>query len=246
MYDMDRHTKRKLKLNTKLHRTEINWIPIDVKGELYYTYSLDPLRVMKCDKNTADCQFVYEQPGTKEYPFVYSSDHLRGGTPWIQYRYPYYIGVAHNVVVTKAPSDNYSIYNSNLVVLCVDPWRIVYVSSNLELNGGLLTSTPVIRNQTIIMPFFYPAGIILRNSDVIDISGHLNDATGHVVRISGIKNILERVISSDINNNARMNAPPVRAVQQYVLESMKSSFLTWKFRGDITEGTVEQPGSVSL
>lgn len=244
MFDMNRNIKRRLKLNTKLHRTEINWIPIDVNGELYYTYSLDPLRVMKCDKTTGDCRFIYEQAGTQEHPFTYSSDHLRGGTPWVLYKYPYYIGVAHNVIVTISPQDNFSVYNANLVVLCVDPWKIVYVSGNLDFNGKWLLSAPVIRSQTILLPFFYPSGLILRNPDVIDVSGHLNDANGHIVRMSGIKSIMDQVIAKDKLSDKKVS--PVRAAQQYVLESLKSKYKTWRFRGDHLTGTVENPSVVAL
>ena len=244
MFDMNRNIKRKLQLNVKLQKTEINWIPIDVNGELYYTYSLDPLRGMKCDKATGDCRFIYEQPGSQSYPFTYTSDHLRGGTPWILYKYPYYIGVAHNVVVTKSPRDNFSVYNANLVVLSVDPWRLVYVSANLDFNSNWLLSAPVVRNQTIILPFFYPSGIILRNPDVIDVSGHLNDASGHIVRISGIKTIMDTIFAKEEDSYRKTSS--IRAAQQYVMESMKSHHKAWSFRGDYVTGTVEKPTSVLL
>lgn len=240
LYDIDRHVKKKLTLkNTKLLRTEINWIPLDVGGKLYYTYSLDPLRVMKCNQLTAVCQFVYEQDGAAQHPFVYSSDHLRGGTPWVLYQYPYYISVGHNVVVTKSPYLDYSVYNSNIMVLSVAPWRLVYVSGNIEYDNDWLNSTRVIRNQTIIDSFFYPSGILLRNDDVIDVSGHLNDAAGYILRLRGIKKLLDEVMSRD-NVNTDQSIPQVRTVQQYVMESVKSKYKRWKFAGDISEHTVEK------
>lgn len=151
IYDMNRHIKRKLKTNRDMPRTEINWIPLDVNGELYFTYSIDPLRVLKCDPNTGECKFVFEQKDSEKHPFVYSRDHLRGGTPWVLYKYPYYISMGHNVVVQT--NSHYSYYNANLLVLCVNPWRLVYVSRRLQFNHDWMTSTPIVRNHTILQPF---------------------------------------------------------------------------------------------
>ncbi|XP_067933957.1 uncharacterized protein [Watersipora subatra] len=240
LYDMDRHIKKKLTLNTKLLRTEINWIPLDIDGELYYTYSLDPLRVMKCDRETAACKFIYKQEGSAANPFVYTSDHLRGGTPWVLYKYPYYISVGHNVLVTTSPRLDYSLYNSNILVLSVKPWRLVYASSNIFYNQTWIRRLPIIRNQTILTGFFYPSGLIKRSDDVLDVSGHVNDAAGYIVRVRGIRQLMEKVISRDQENVAQLS-PAVRTAQQYIMQSGRNWFPKWKFRGDIIAGTVEKP-----
>ena len=237
---MDRHIKKKLTLNTKLLRTEINWIPLDIDGELYYTYSLDPLRVMKCDRETAACKFIYKQEGSAANPFVYTSDHLRGGTPWVLYKYPYYISVGHNVLVTTSPRLDYSLYNSNILVLSVKPWRLVYASSNIFYNQTWIRRLPIIRNQTILTGFFYPSGLIKRSDDVLDVSGHVNDAAGYIVRVRGIRQLMEKVISRDQENVAQLS-PAVRTAQQYIMHSGRNWFPKWKFRGDIIAGTVEKP-----
>lgn len=239
LYDMDKHIKRKLTLDTKLHRTEINWIPLDVRGELYYTYTLDPLRVMKCNRTTAECHFIYKQEGTNQNPFVYSIDHLRGGTPWVLYKYPYYISVGHNVLVTNQPHHDYSIYNSNLLVMCVDPWRLVYASRNILYNATWVTSKPIIRTQTIIASFFYPSGLIKRSDDIIDVSGHLNDAAGYILRFRGIQELMRSVMRRD-QGNVEKTVPEVRTAQQYIMESGKSWFKTWKFSGDMMAETVDK------
>lgn len=246
MYDLDRHIKKKITLNSQLHRTEINWIPLDVNGQLYFTYSLDPLRVMKCNRSTAACEYVFEQKGTTRNPFIYSSDHLRGGSPWILYKYPYYISVGHNVVVTKSPDINYSLYNANIIVMSVEPWKIVYVSKNIEFDSRWLNNTKVVRNHTILRSFFYPSGAILKNNDVLDVSGHVNDAAGHIIRIRGIQKLMDKVIYDD-NSNGYKSASLVRSVQQYVLEGSKAMYKNWKFFGDIVTGTVEaKPNPASL
>lgn len=245
LYDTDRHIKKKLTLNnTVLLRTEINWIPIDVNGELYFTYSLDPLRVMKCDRVTANCQFIYEQEGARQNPFVYSSDHLRGGTPWLLYKYPYYISIGHNVIVTQAPNEDYSVYNCNILVMSVKPWRVVYSSRNILFHSKWVTSRPIIRNHTILTSFFYPSGAIMRSDDILDVSGHLNDAAGYILRVRGIKELMDKIIHRD-QTNVGQTIPKVRTIQQYIMEAAKSWFVHWKFRGDIITGTVDKPTTSS-
>lgn len=239
IYDLNKHVKKELVLDRPMQRAEINWIPLDLNGELYFTYSLDPLRVAKCDTKSGQCRFVFEQKGADRQPFVYSSDHLRGGTPWVLYKYPYYISVAHSVLVTKKPLDSFSAYNANIVVLCVDPWRVVYVSRNIKLHPDWLNSSPLIRKHTITSPFFYPSGIIMWSDDVIDISGHLSDADGHIVRMRGLKKLIKGVIDRD-RRNRNGTVAVVRTSQQYLIESMKQDVAAdWVFFGDIIAGTVE-------
>ena len=194
---------------------------------------------MKCSKEDGDCHFVYEQDGSKENPFLYSSDHLRGGTPWVVYKYPYYISIAHNVASTYKPYQDFAIYNANLVVLNVEEWRVVYVSRNIAANTHWLQTDPVIRNHTIVTPFWYPTGIILQTPDIIDISCHLNDASGHILRLRGLENTLTQVIDTDMRIKTG-RGPQVRVIQQYVLESTKQQYKDeWVFMGDIVGKTVE-------
>lgn len=194
---------------------------------------------MKCSKEDGDCHFVYEQDGSKENPFLYSSDHLRGGTPWVVYKYPYYISIAHNVASTYKPYQDFAIYNANLVVLNVEEWRVVYVSRNIAANTHWLQTDPVIRNHTIVTPFWYPTGIILQTPDIIDISCHLNDASGHILRLRGLEKTLTQVIDTDMRIKTG-RGPQVRVIQQYVLESTKQLYKDeWVFMGDIVGKTVE-------
>lgn len=204
-----------------------------------FTFSIDPLRVMKCNPQDGNCQFIYEQDGSKENSFVYTIDHLRGGTPWIKYSYPYYISIAHNVAATYKPYQDYAIYNANLVVINVESWRVVYVSRSIEADTDWLNSVPVIRNHTIVGPFWYPTGIILQTDDIADISCHLNDDSGYILRLRGLKNILRETISRD-KQNRKQTGPKTRVVQQYVLEAVKETYKDkWTFAGDYIGHTIE-------
>ena len=232
IYDMDKHIKRRLSPNITLSKAEINWIPLEMKGRLYFVYSLDPLRVMKCDKESGDCEFIYEQPGSAKNPFDYEVDHLRGGTPWTLYKYPYYISFAHNVLkVTKPdkPKHLWLLYNANFVVLSVDPWAIVYVSRNLEFDNVWMQSEPILRNTTITSSFFYPTGLIMWDEDTVDVSGHLNDASGHILRMRGFKKLMMEVMSKTHSPSSSS----VRTVQQYLLSTTKEAGLYHTIKGDL-------------
>lgn len=243
IWNWDKRQKRKLKLpGVQLQRTEINWIPMDVNGSLYVTYSLDPLRVMKCGIDSGNCSFVHEQ--LTNHKFSFSADHLRGGTPFIAYSYPYYISVGHSVGVTYAPTPDFSVYSTHLIVLHAgNPWRIVYVSRHIEASETWLKSRPIVRNHTITGDFWYPMGIVKWNDDVIDVSCHLNDYDGHVVRLRGIKNLMDKIITTDMANvasGASVRGPHrPRVVQQYVLESLKQRMHGYTFRGDLVLNTPE-------
>lgn len=194
---------------------------------------------MTCDTSDGNCHFVYEQDGSNQHKFLYTNDHLRGGTPWVEYKYPYYISIAHNVAATYKPSQDFAIYNANLVMINVEDWRIVFVSRNIKANRHWLVSEPIIRNHTIATPFWYPTGIILQTDDVIDISCHLNDASGHILRLKGVKSLLTEAIRRD-EASTSPGSPTIRTVQQYVLESVKREYKgVWTFFGDIIGHTVE-------
>ena len=40
IWDMDRRVKTKLRIGMKLQRTEINWTPLDRRGQLYLAFLL--------------------------------------------------------------------------------------------------------------------------------------------------------------------------------------------------------------
>ena len=81
----------------RLQRTEINWIPLVVNNSLYYIYLYDPFRVFKCERN-GDCSYAQWPKGEEKYKFDGSQDVLRGGSPFILYKWPYYISIGHSQV----------------------------------------------------------------------------------------------------------------------------------------------------
>lgn len=237
LWHWDKKYKRKLVVpGLKLRRTEINWIPMDVNGSLHLTYSLDPLRVMKCTISTGNCVFVHQHPEAENHTFTHTGDRLRGGTPFIMYKYPYYIGVGHSVSTSYRPREGFSVYSVHFIVMTVDPWRLVYVSRHIEADQVLLRSRPLIRNHTIIGNFWYPMGIVKWSDDIIDVSCHVNDYDGHVVRLRGIEKLMKQVIEKDQSNVAKglttAIGPHPRALQQYVLEALKERTPSYQYMTD--------------
>jgi hypothetical protein len=201
MHVWDYEEKRIAKLEidgVKMMVTEINWVPLDVNGTLYFVYSFDPLRILTCSL-IGRCHFAYQAKGAENFEFDPKSDHLRGGTPFVLYKWPYYISVAHSQLVVGKNKTLY--YESEFVLLRVFPeFRIVYVSDPIAIHQRLLDTVEIVRAHTITRPFIFPLGIIVWSDDVIDTSAHVNDHNGYVIRFHGMQKILSTVIAYDRRN----------------------------------------------
>ena len=172
--------------------SEKNWVPVIIKDELYIIRYLDPLQVMKC-KIHEDCTVVYNNSIPSNYVMDDRTSPLRGGTEFKVYQYPYYISIAHATYVSMEGKRTYEAY---LVVLCVDPFRIVYVSDKLqvqqELFRGKKASWPA-----VVGDFIFPTGLIIEDKDSVVIGAHANDAFSMLLRLKGIQPIVESVIDAD-------------------------------------------------
>ena len=98
MWNYDLHHLIKLNVpndfKTRLLEKETNWTPLVVNDSLYLIYSYDPLRVFKCDIN-GDCSYAQWPKGEEKCKFDAKQDALRGGSPFILYKWPYYIAIGH-------------------------------------------------------------------------------------------------------------------------------------------------------
>ena len=56
-----------------------NWSPFTHDGELYFVYSLKPLKVLRCDLHTRKLNWVYEEPGDSNFRAEQLNDMLIGG-----------------------------------------------------------------------------------------------------------------------------------------------------------------------
>ena len=170
---------------------EKNWVPVIIKGELYIIRFLDPLQVMKCSIHEG-CTFVKNNTDALKYEMDEENTPLRGGTKFELYKYPYYIGIAHGTYINRT-FRRYEVY---LVVLCVDPFRVVYVSDPLKIHSDLFRGKKP-RWKALFGDFIFPTGLILEGKNSVVIGAHANDVFSMVLRLEGIQPIVEAVMNSD-------------------------------------------------
>ena len=170
---------------------EKNWVPVIIKDELYIIRFFDPLQVMKC-KIHEGCTFVKNNTDALKYEMDEENTPLRGGTKFELYKYPYYIGIAHGTYL----HGHFRRYEVYLVVLCVDPFRLVYVSDHLKIHPDLFRGKKA-RWKALFGDFIFPTGLILEDQNSIVIGAHANDVFSMLLRLDGIQPIIEAVIIND-------------------------------------------------
>jgi len=187
-----------------------HWTPYNDRGTLRMVYNVDPLRVLECNLNFS-CEFVHFE-GPDNFQFNQQRDSSRGGTPWILYKYPYYISIGHTTLFKKVSWDR--IYNINLIVYKAVPvTRIVYISGPIQIHNEPMKGVPIVRKDYIEDPFFFPVSILQEDEDSIVIGGHINDFSSVLIRVRGIKRILEDILAEDSELPATMNGPPMGTIQ---------------------------------
>ncbi|ELT93353.1 hypothetical protein CAPTEDRAFT_212896 [Capitella teleta] len=183
---------------------EKNWSPLVINRTLYLVHNLDPLRIVQCDirHGSIGCQFV--QDDSQNFKFERRKHVLRGGTPFILYKWPYYIALAHSVVIQEkqgVPYDRVRRYEANLVVMRAVPnFRIVYVSNALKFNDDLYKNISMVYYEGQVKvdnEFVYPVSIIRESSDSIAIGGHVKDRVSVLLRLTGIRSIMSHISALD-------------------------------------------------
>ncbi len=193
-----------------------HWMALIQNDELYFVHNLDPLRVMKCSI-AGHCEFVYD-PRDKGNDFVFEHhvSHLRGGTPFEHYSGPYYISIAHSTMYKT--SNHHRYYTAHIVILCVKPYRIVYVSDDIKINPEIYAEAPMARPRWIEDGFIFPVGLIIENKDNMLIGVHVNDYSSVLIRFKGLKKFMDQIINLDKRQNAK-DGPPIGYLQQHIHDS---------------------------
>ena len=161
-----------------------HWMALVDNEQLHFVHNLDPLRVMKCSL-TGYCKFIHNEKARDGFVFHDHVSHLRGGTPFELYQYPYYISIAHTTMYKK--SNGHRFYTAHMVVICVKPWRIVYVSNDIKIHDQIYQTTPMVRPRWIDDGFIFPVGLILEGKDVMNIGVHVNDHSSVIIRMRGLQ-----------------------------------------------------------
>ncbi|CAH1784813.1 unnamed protein product [Owenia fusiformis] len=234
--DYDRNILRKPKIvDHKIANIDSNWSPLVIDDSLHFVYTLDPLRILKCLKDVhmdIICHFVTSLDTTlQKYPFDVHRDILRGGSPFMPYKESYFISVAHSTLTYFTPEQDmpHPVYGAHIVLLKVYPFRIIHVSEPFKIHPRIYDNIPLVRKHFILAPFFYPTGLIVENSDTIDIGVHINDYRAFIVRVTGIENILNKAMKSDSRNDDSMVTSRPRFIQDFVKLSLRKSHFnqTW-------------------
>lgn len=189
-----------------------HWMALIQHDELYFVHNLDPLRVMKCTLR-GYCSFVHNEKDNSGFIFQHHISHLRGGTPFEHYSGEYFISIAHSTMYKT--SNHHRFYTAHLVVLHVNPYRIVYVSDHLQVHPQVYRDAPMVRWRWIDDGFIFPVGLIIENKDSIIIGVHVNDFSSVLLRMRGVAKLMESVIQLDQRQNSG-KGPPIGCLHKHV------------------------------
>ena len=207
-----------------------HWMALIQNDELYFVHNLDPLRILKCNL-VGYCEFIHTETNSEGFVFDHHKSHLRGGTPFELYEYPYYISVAHSTMYKQVNHHRY--YASHIVVLCVKPYRVVYVGDALQIHPDIYKDAPIVRTRWIDDGFIFPVGLLLETEDWMTIGVHVNDFSSVLIRFKGIKRLMTSVIDTDRKKNivkpddydqdadTERYGPPVRYLHTHIHKSQE-------------------------
>jgi len=120
-------------------------------------------------------------------------------------------------------SNGHRYYSAHLVVLCVRPsYRVVFVSNAIKLHRRVYQAAPMVRSQYIEDGFIFPVGLIVESDDSLLIGGHVNDYSSIIVRMKGVKNILNKVLRLD-EMRRPSHGPPLGFIQKYIHDTLVNS-----------------------
>ena len=156
----------------------------------------------------------------EEYNFEQSVSHLRGGTPFALYEYPYYISVAHSTLYKEGSHRVF--YSAHIVVMCVEPYRIVHVTNRLEVHPQVFRDIPIIKTHTIDDGYIFPTTLLIEDPDSLIIGGHVSDHDSVIFRLRGAEALMRGVIEEDRKKNI-LRGPPSGFVQRHVHDLTEST-----------------------
>ena len=193
-----------------------HWAPYVSNDSLHFVHNIDPVHVLKCAIN-GSCDFAhYEGTRSANHVFHVRQIHLRGGTPFVEYQWPYYIGFAHSLLY-KRRDYHKRYYSAHLMVYNAQTTRFVYCSASVEVNMEIFLDAPMVRKQWIDDNFIFPVGIILENPDTATFGVHVNDYSSVALRLRGLRKLMSKVMTLDREDNPKRGPPP-GTLQNYVFE----------------------------
>ena len=175
---------------------------------------------------------VHTQATSENFAYEQSVFHLRGGTPFELYQWPYYVSVAHSTLykddaaqrpqATLKESQHFVYYTAHLVVLCVQPYRVVYISNALELHDDIYHKIPIVKVQKIEDDYFFPTALLSESADSFVIGGHINDHSSVLIRLRQVQQLLTQVIKLDRESSLTHRGARPGVIQQHVHDVMEA------------------------
>ncbi|XP_074658723.1 uncharacterized protein LOC141911634 [Tubulanus polymorphus] len=193
-------------------RRDKHWMALIDRNQLFMVQTLEPLRVLQC--NVTD-EFHCSYVGGARIPLA-GVGSVRGGTPFILYKWPFYISAVHSTITRKIDTKYKRYYIFHLLVMSVDPvFKIEYMTEAINIHPLVLKSCPIVRHLYIADEFFFPVSIHLETDDSIVVGGHINDHSAAVFRVTGIREMMAQVmkLAKDAASSGTKASSPRRVVQ---------------------------------
>ena len=194
-----------------------HWMALVQNDELFFVHKFDPLRIMHCSI-IGYCEFL-RSSYKEEFIFKDVISHLRGGTPFEHYEGSYYISIAHSTMYKS--SNNHRFYAAHLVVMHVKPYRVVYVSDDIQVHPQIYRDAPMVRPRWIEDGFIFPVSLVIEDKDSIIIGVHVNDFSSVLLRMRGVKALMEEIIQLDKRQMAK-GGPPLGYLHKHVHDSLEN------------------------
>ena len=226
---------------------EKNWCPLVTNNTLYILRNMDPLQILKCE-NLSRCTFYVNDTDALTFRLDDKKCPLRGETGFLEYEYPYYIGIGHTTNL-RATS---RFYRAHIVVLSVErEFRVVYVSDPIQVNSKVFKLFAGSEFWSVVENnFIFPVGLVLENRDSILLGAHVNDQGSGLFRIQGLKSLLSKVIDTDRKRDIKLHIKnDAYYLQKYLKEriiglEVRNFKIYFKYLGHIlgTGGESMNPG----
>ena len=105
-------------------------------------------------------------------------------------------------------------YHSHLVLLHVNPFRVVYISENIVLHQDVYRDQQPPCYVRFLKDFYFPTSLLVESADSLLIGAHVNDYSSHLLRIHGIQNVMRDVMGRD----RKLGETPV--IEKHTIESL--------------------------
>ena len=226
MWDLDKNLPKipdlrnnPLQNSSRKYLFDKNWMPLEHNNQLFFVQTLDPSLIISCTLD-AVCNYTENMSKAKR-PYGLTTA-LRGGSQFQLWRYPYHIGAVHSFFMDGKKR----VYRVHLIILSVPNFRIVFTTHILYVNDSIFKRIPFKRNAAFKSDFFYPVSLLVESKDSLLVAGHINDDRSLLVRIRGIKDLIEEAIERDQEINPQALRPKPGAVQSFFISHFKHINIT--------------------